>query len=491
MRRARLWPGNDVLAVAIILGLTAWRLAWLPASDLEFYVDEAQYWLWGQEMAAGAWSKPPLVGWLIRAANQAVGSDAVWVARLPWPMVHGAAALAVLGFGRRLAGPAVGALAGVIYVTLPAVSVGSILISTDSPQMLALALFLLAWVAAPGRWGAALAGAALAGGMWSKYAMLFPLPGLAVAAWIDPRWRRRWSDAAIAGLVALVLFAPNLAWNAAHSFATIRHTAQNADWQGGVHLVSAARFLADQLAVAGPLTFAALLAAMTARQPAGLRGLGAIAAAPLAIVTAQAIQSEANGNWGVGAYVPGAVLMAAWLARRPRLAVAAVALNAVVATGLPVIGTKAATLRVGGNPVLTRYIGNEAVADAILTAAGDARLIVSADRALLAELTWRGKGRVAVRAVPAPGGPVPSHFDMVWPLRSEPGPAIWVGGPDAAPACAAPAQPLPPGQGDLGRRRLATAALTPACLETLRRPSLVPKYPGGVPERDGGKAPHR
>ena len=51
-----------------------------------------------------------------------------------------------------------------------------------------------------------------------------------------------------------------------------------------------------------------------------------IAAAPLAIVTAQAIQSEANANWAVGAYVAGAVLAAAWLAPLPRLAVAALAL---------------------------------------------------------------------------------------------------------------------------------------------------------------------
>ena len=101
---------SEAAALLLILGLTAWRLAWLPASDLELYVDEAQYWLWGQEMAAGAWSKPPLVGWLIRAANEAVGSDAPWVARLPWPLVHGAAALALMALGRRLAGPAVGAL---------------------------------------------------------------------------------------------------------------------------------------------------------------------------------------------------------------------------------------------------------------------------------------------------------------------------------------------------------------------------------------------
>lgn len=461
-------------ALAVILALTAWRLAWLPASDLELYVDEAQYWLWGRELAAGAWSKPPLVGWLIRAANEIAGSDAAWVARLPWPLVHGAAAVAVMGVGRVLAGDAVGALAGVVYATLPAVSVGSLLISTDSPQLLALALVLLAWLRAPGPWGAALAGAALAAGMWSKYAMLFALPGLAVAAWIDPRWRRPWGQAGIAAAVALVLFAPNIRWNLTHDLATVRHTVQNADWQGGLDLGRAGLFLAEQFAVAGPLGFAALLVALARRWPAGLRGLVALTAAPLAIVAAQAAQSGANANWAVGAYVPGAVLVAALLAPRPRLARLAVALNGAVALALPVIGTRAQDWQRDGAPVLARYVGNAAVADAVLDRAAQqgAGLIVASDRALLAQLVLRATttgGPAVVRAVPAPWGPEPSHYDLIYPLRDEPGPALWAGDVAHPPACADPVLALPPGRGELGGRALATAAVAPDCLDRLRR----------------------
>ena len=468
------WPKAETHAALIIIGLTAWRLAWLPGSDLEFFVDEAQYWLWGQELAAGAWSKPPLVGWLIRAANEAARSDAPWVARLPWPLVHGAAALAIWALGRKLAGAAVGALAGVVYATLPAISVGSILISTDSPQLLALALFLLAWIALPGRWGAALAGAALAAGMWSKYAALFPLPGLALAAWIDPRWRRPCAEAGIVALVALALFLPNIWWNLTHDLATVRHTAENADWRGALNLTGAAVFLAEQLAVAGPLTFAALLAALVRRWPPGLRGPVPVTAAPLAIVIAQALQSQANANWAVGAYVSGAVLIAAWLVPRPRLAVAAVALNGIVATGLPVIGTLAQELRRDGQPVLTRYVGNTAVADGVIAAANraEAALIVSDDRALLAQLMWRtraaGQG-IRIRAVPARQGAVPSHYDMIYPLRREAGPALWAGQPDHAPSCLGAPRPLPEGEGELGRRTLATAPVPPQCLDILRR----------------------
>ena len=35
-----------------------------------------------------------------------------------------------------------------------------------------------------------------------------------------------------------------------------------------------------------------------------------------------------------------------------------------------------------------------------------------------------------------PRGPVPSHYDMIYPLRTEAGPALWVGAAGSAPPCA-------------------------------------------------------
>lgn len=49
--------------VAIAL-LTLWRVALLPFDRTDLFVDEAQYWLWGRELAWGYFSKPPLIGWI-------------------------------------------------------------------------------------------------------------------------------------------------------------------------------------------------------------------------------------------------------------------------------------------------------------------------------------------------------------------------------------------------------------------------------------------
>ena len=61
------------LALAALVLLTGWRIAWLVVDPSELYVDEAQYWFWGTELAFGAYSKPPLIGWLIRAATELLG----------------------------------------------------------------------------------------------------------------------------------------------------------------------------------------------------------------------------------------------------------------------------------------------------------------------------------------------------------------------------------------------------------------------------------
>ncbi|MEM8840085.1 MAG: glycosyltransferase family 39 protein, partial [Pseudomonadota bacterium] len=58
-------PSNTYtrIALALIFGLLAVRLFLVVISPLELYADEAQYWRWGQTLAWGYYSKPPMVAW--------------------------------------------------------------------------------------------------------------------------------------------------------------------------------------------------------------------------------------------------------------------------------------------------------------------------------------------------------------------------------------------------------------------------------------------
>ncbi|HCD85025.1 MAG TPA: glycosyltransferase, partial [Agrobacterium sp.] len=99
------------LALAAIVLVTLLRILGLAFNRTDLFVDEAQYWLWGREMAFGAYSKPPLIGWLIRAASILGGGEGTFQVRLAAPVVHGAAAVAILALGRMIYDSRLAALA--------------------------------------------------------------------------------------------------------------------------------------------------------------------------------------------------------------------------------------------------------------------------------------------------------------------------------------------------------------------------------------------
>ena len=70
-------------AFAVVAALVVFRLALLPFAQAEVFVDEAQYWLWGQELDFGYYSKPPMIGWLLRGVTELAGSDSAFWLRAP------------------------------------------------------------------------------------------------------------------------------------------------------------------------------------------------------------------------------------------------------------------------------------------------------------------------------------------------------------------------------------------------------------------------
>ncbi|MEO8113843.1 MAG: glycosyltransferase family 39 protein [Phenylobacterium sp.] len=316
-------------AVLLTAGLTLARIVALFRTPLELYPDEAQYWLWSRSLDVGYYSKPPMIAWAIWATT-ALGGDAEPLVRLSAPLFQAGATLLVFAIARRLySGPVALAAAG-LYALAPAVQLSAVVVATDAPLLFFLGLTIWAYVAlqtAKGRSRLLVAagfGAALGLALLSKYAAAYAVIGLALHLILDRGARAAWSPAA-AGLALAafaVVFGPNLAWNAAHGFATLQHTAANADWGDGGLLSphQLGDFFIDQALVFGPIPLAVLLGggvllALRRRlEPADLMLL-CFALPPLAIVTVQALLSRANANWAGASYLPGAILAAAWLLR--------------------------------------------------------------------------------------------------------------------------------------------------------------------------------
>lgn len=319
-------PSPLVATLALVGVLTAARLATLFATPLELYPDEAQYWLWSRTLDWGYYSKPPMVAWLI-ALTTAIGGDSEPWVRVSALWLHAGAGLALFAAGNRAYGVWTGFWASAIYSLMPGVQLSSGVIATDAPLLFFLAVALLAYVSLQ-KSGSRIAafgfGAAVGAAALSKYAAVYFLAGVALHVVVDPEARRAWRlgriMAAAAGLA--VVLAPNMIWNAYNGFATVTHTAANANWNAAdrFNAEELVDFIGAQFGVFGPLPFAVLIAAsivlaIRGRLQAPDRMLLCFVLPPLLIVAVQAFITRANANWAAAAYAPASVLVAAWLVR--------------------------------------------------------------------------------------------------------------------------------------------------------------------------------
>lgn len=428
------------LTLGVIALLTALRIALLVVSPLDLFVDEAQYWLWSTQPAAGYFSKPPLIAWLI-ALTAGLAGDAEWAVRLASPLLHAGTAGFVLLAGRALYDARTGATAAIVYLTLPAVSFSSLLISTDAPLLFFWSAAFYALIEAErrgGLWWPAL-GLTLGLGLLAKYAMAFFLIGWLGHALSGGRTSRR--GAALALFVAGACYAPNLVWNAVHHFVSYRHTGADAELGGaGPHPGALLAFVASQAALLGPGVFLGLLMALRPPADSRVRVLLWFTAPVLVFYLMLAAIAGANANWAASAYVAGAILAARGLLTcrwRPALRWA-LALN--VLLGLALAGV---VLRWGDDHVrfplhadpFKRLRGWEALGRQIAPwrQRYPADCLLVADRATAAAMAYYAPPRPAPIVKWHPPGPIRDHFDLTADLARANCPAwLLIGSPAQA-----------------------------------------------------------
>ena len=307
--------------------LTAIRLVGLQFSIVDLFPDEARYWAWGQAPAFGYFSKPPLIAWIIAGAGHVCGSSEACV-RAPAPLFYAGTALIVYVIARHLYSERVAFWSALCIAIATAVVFSARIISTDVPLLFFWALALLAYVKlldAPGwRWSVVL-GLALGFGLLAKYAMIYFFLGMCGASLIDPAarvmWRRRTTWLVL--VIAVLVIAPNLIWNATHDFVTFRHTQGNIVGGGfDLNPLGALGFLASQFAVCGPIIFAVFLFALLRlarfRLERADRIMMAFSLPPLALVTLAALITSAKANWAAASAISVTILAVALLVRQSK-----------------------------------------------------------------------------------------------------------------------------------------------------------------------------
>ena len=436
----------DRISAVVLLGLAALtlaRLAGLVLSEAELDFEEAQYWTWSLEPAFGYYSKPPLIAWILRAAEALCGSGEACL-RAPSPVLHFGTAVLVFLTARRLYGPWTATWTAALLALAPGMAFSARLMTTDVPLLLgwAAALYALLRLRETGstRWAAAL-GAAIGFGLLAKYAMIYFVACAALyAAWDrDARAVLLSRRGGLALGIAAAIIAPNLIWNAVNGFPTFAHTQTNVAGRGlRFDTLKLLAFLAGQLALIGPILFAALVARLfglgRTDRPEADRLLLAFSAPILAVLTVYAVVTPANANWTAPAYVAGVPLATAVLvhAGRTRLLGVSLAIGLISQVGLLIGDAFASRITLPGFPGRDPYarvqgwarLGQEVRVLASRTGARTVALMGRGDVALFSYYL-RGSG-VPVRVWPYARQPA-NHYEWTRPLSAgTEGPVLFV-----------------------------------------------------------------
>jgi len=327
-----------LLLIVIIVQL--YRLFVLLNAQIDFYVDEVYYWTWSKDLAFGYYSKPPMIAWVIWLFTQICG-DGFLCIKLPALLAYPLTTIFIYLIAKELFDERVAFWSGVAFITLPAVSLGSLIISTD-------ALLLLFWSASlyffiralhTDRWRYWLAAAVAAGaGLLSKQTMILFILSVFGYLAISPAHRHHLKNPKLylTALLAALIYLPNLVWNAQHDFITFTHTRQisKIDSASHFHIDRLLEFWGAQMVVFGPIFFPLFLyLLLRPLKDERFRLLYAFSLPFFAVISLQAFLSRALANWAAPTYVAATILVVGWLLYRHKenLLKIAIAINIAIA----------------------------------------------------------------------------------------------------------------------------------------------------------------
>ena len=210
-------------AFTVIASSVVLRLVF--AGNIELLPEETYYWNYSQHLDLGYLDHPPMVAWLIRIGTAVFGQNEFGV-RAGAIVCGAVTSFFVHRLTCRLFGAACGMASLMLVQTLPFFFLAGMLMTPDAPLTAAwaAALYYLEGALVSGESGSWWrAGLSLGLGLASKYTIV--LLAVAALAWmiVDARARSEWRRSApyLAALLALLVFAPVIYWNAQHDWGLV------------------------------------------------------------------------------------------------------------------------------------------------------------------------------------------------------------------------------------------------------------------------------
>jgi 4-amino-4-deoxy-L-arabinose transferase-like glycosyltransferase len=335
------WP-----LLLVLVNLYIARIVLVPilgAAGVGLHVDEAQYWHWSHELEWGYYSKPPGIALLIALSTAVLGDGLLGVKALAmacypataWVLGQLAREMTASTQPEPHAPACAGRLAALLFITSPLAGLLGLAATTDAPLLLAWTLAMWAlWRAlqAPPQASALrswlMFGLALGAGALFKYTMVVLAASVPLLLWVwrdRPTAARNLRGATLAAAVSALVVAPNLWWNHAHGWPTLRHTADiTLGARSAPAWASVAEFIGGQWMMLGPLVVLVRLwsaarwrrpgpAALPPQQGAALRFALYCALPLLCVGVAQAWHARAQINWTAPAITGLVLWLALWL----------------------------------------------------------------------------------------------------------------------------------------------------------------------------------
>lgn len=306
-----------LLAVAVAVRLVAATL--VPLAP-----DETYYWEWSRRLAAGYLDHPPGIALVVRAGTFVLGATPIGV-RLGSVLAGALASAVLVRTSGAFGGDRARLRAAAIIACMPLAQIGLALATPDAALLLFWSLALAALVPALQdestqrarliAW--TLVGLAVGCALSTKYTALILVAGIALSLIAHPPLRRALATPGpyVALGIALALFAPNLAWNARHDWASVAYQLSHGlAVHRGTALRHELQLLGAQIGLVTPLLLAMLAAAVYQAlrvRPDPLRTTFAIIASiTWLFFVGSALRAAVEPNWQAPAYLSAIVLAA-------------------------------------------------------------------------------------------------------------------------------------------------------------------------------------
>ena len=405
----------------LVLMLVGLKVCAALFTNFSLYGDEAQYWLWSQNLDLGYFSKPPLLAWFLSGYINLFGDSFFSLKMFPL-MVYFLIFFAVYKLCLQLYLSKNNSLiCSFSFLLIPAASVSSFLISTDL-------LLLLFWVLALTKLleireddsviNFFLLGIFLGLAFLAKYAAVYFVLSYLILIFTDKKTLVSIKDHplkwAVVALALVLIMLPNIYWNNNNGWVTLSHTSDNANLKNlNFNFGEPLRFLFLQIFMVGPVLFLSFLYMFKYfRLDFENKFLLVFSLPIIMVVLVEGFLVRANANWAAPALVSLFILFFRLIIEKKQsLIIINFATNYIIAVFLFV-----SILISSNNKAFDRIRGVDSFVKEILETVGDNDLAIS-DRIIFSNISYEIRGRPNSIYMPYKDGEtITNHFQMSSPL---------------------------------------------------------------------------